>query len=144
MRHFLCGLCLIEKSLWVCPCIPSSLPGNNTVKTFPRQPIIVGHIAFYATRVVSGESRCNTLWCLCALHRGILDREGRHEKPGHRTVHLHEPFNPIMMTLQMRSRDVTHERTEYETPWPFTLRAIWVDYMKLIADCRNLFFKLII
>jgi hypothetical protein len=38
-------------------CIPLSLLGNNSVKTFPRQGRIVGRVVFYAIRVVSKESR---------------------------------------------------------------------------------------
>jgi hypothetical protein len=41
---------------WVCLCIPLSLLGNNSVKTFPRPWRIVG-VVFYAVRVVLKESR---------------------------------------------------------------------------------------
>jgi hypothetical protein len=43
--------------LWVCLCIPLSLLGNNSVKTFPRQRRVVEGVVFYAVRVVSKESR---------------------------------------------------------------------------------------
>jgi hypothetical protein len=42
--------------LWVCLCIPLSLLGNNSVKTFPRRRRI-GGIVFCAVHVVSKESR---------------------------------------------------------------------------------------
>jgi hypothetical protein len=42
--------------LWVCQCIPLSLLGNNSVKTFPRQRRIVGGVVFYAVRVISKEN----------------------------------------------------------------------------------------
>jgi hypothetical protein len=38
-------------------CIPLSLLGNNSVKTFPRQRRIVGRFVFNVARVVSKESR---------------------------------------------------------------------------------------
>jgi hypothetical protein len=38
--------------LWVSLCIPLSLRGNNSVKTFPRQRRIFGGVVFYAFRVV--------------------------------------------------------------------------------------------
>jgi hypothetical protein len=48
---------LSKKSLWVCPCIPIELLGNNSVKTFPRQRRILGGLVFYAVGVVLKESR---------------------------------------------------------------------------------------
>jgi hypothetical protein len=41
--------------LWVCLCIPLSLLGNNSVKTFPRQRRIVRGVVFYTIHVVSKE-----------------------------------------------------------------------------------------
>jgi hypothetical protein len=38
-------------------CIPLSLLGKNSVKTFPRERKIVGGAVFYAVRVVSKERR---------------------------------------------------------------------------------------
>jgi hypothetical protein len=46
-----------KENLWVCLCIPLSLLGNNSVKTFPWQQRIVGCIAFSAVRVVSKDRR---------------------------------------------------------------------------------------
>jgi hypothetical protein len=43
--------------LWICLCIPMSLLGNNSVKTFPRQPRIDGGVVFCAVRVVSEKRR---------------------------------------------------------------------------------------
>jgi hypothetical protein len=43
--------------LWVCLCVPLSMLGSNTVKTFSRQRIIVGGVVFYAVGVLSKESR---------------------------------------------------------------------------------------
>jgi hypothetical protein len=56
MRRFLCGTCRIEGQS-VGLCIPLSLLGNNSVKTFPRQCRIVGRVVFYVVRVVSNENR---------------------------------------------------------------------------------------
>jgi hypothetical protein len=56
-RHFLCGPCLIKGESALCLCIPLSLLGNNSVKTFPRQQRIVGGIVFYAVRFVTKERR---------------------------------------------------------------------------------------
>jgi hypothetical protein len=50
-----------KESLWVCLCIPSSLPGNGSVNTFPRQQRIVEGVVFYAVRVVSKESMRSVL-----------------------------------------------------------------------------------
>jgi hypothetical protein len=47
--------------LWACLCIPLLLPGNNSVKTFPRQRRILEGVVFYAVLVVSKESRCSVL-----------------------------------------------------------------------------------
>jgi hypothetical protein len=38
-------------------CIPLSLLGNNSVKTFPQQRRIFGGVVFYTVRVVTKESR---------------------------------------------------------------------------------------
>jgi hypothetical protein len=46
-----------RKSLWVCLCIPLSLLGKKSVKTFPRQRRINGGVVIYAVRVVPKESR---------------------------------------------------------------------------------------
>jgi hypothetical protein len=48
---------LSKESLWVRLCIPVSLLGNNSVKTFSRQRRIVGGVVFYAVGVESKESR---------------------------------------------------------------------------------------
>jgi hypothetical protein len=48
---------LSKESLWVCLCIPLSLLGKNSVRTFPRQRRIVGGVVFYAACVVSKKSR---------------------------------------------------------------------------------------
>jgi hypothetical protein len=56
MCHFLRGPCLI-KGESVGLCIPLSLLGNNSVKTFPRQRRIGGGVVFYAVGVVWKESR---------------------------------------------------------------------------------------
>jgi hypothetical protein len=47
---------VIKESLWVSLCIPLSLLGNNSVKTFPRQRIIFGGAIFYAVHVVSKKA----------------------------------------------------------------------------------------
>jgi hypothetical protein len=49
--------------LWVCLCIPLTLLGNKSVKTFPRQGRIVEGDVFYVVRVVLKDSR------LLILHR---------------------------------------------------------------------------
>jgi hypothetical protein len=41
----------------LCLCIPLSLVGNSSVKTFPRQRRVVGGVIFCAVCVVSKESR---------------------------------------------------------------------------------------
>jgi hypothetical protein len=43
--------------LWICLCIPLSLLGSNSVKTFPRQRKIAGGVIFYSINVVLRESR---------------------------------------------------------------------------------------
>jgi hypothetical protein len=50
------GVCL-----WVCLCIPISLLGNSSVKTFPLLRRIFGGVGFYVTRVVLKESRLSVL-----------------------------------------------------------------------------------
>jgi hypothetical protein len=58
--------------LWVCLCIPLSLLGNNSVKTFPRQWRIVGGIVFYVVGVISEESRRLVLPRTSCLHLKVL------------------------------------------------------------------------
>jgi hypothetical protein len=38
-------------------CVPLSLLGNGSVKTFPRQRRLVAGVVFYAVRVVSKENK---------------------------------------------------------------------------------------
>jgi hypothetical protein len=47
---------LLKESLWVSLCLPLSLLGNNSIKTFPGQRRIVGGVVFYPVHV-SKESR---------------------------------------------------------------------------------------
>jgi hypothetical protein len=57
-RVILCAVRVLSmESLWVCLCIPLSLLGKNSVKTFPRQRRIVGGVVFYAVHDISKESR---------------------------------------------------------------------------------------
>jgi hypothetical protein len=54
--------------LWVSLCISLSLLGNNSIKMFTRQRIIVGSFVFYTVRVVSKESRRLVLpWTSCIV-----------------------------------------------------------------------------
>jgi hypothetical protein len=46
---------LLDACLWICMCIPLSLLGNNSVKTFPRRRKIVGGVVSYVLHVVSKE-----------------------------------------------------------------------------------------
>jgi hypothetical protein len=48
-------LVVLKESLWVCLCIPISLLGNVSVKSFPLRRRIFGGIAFYVARVVSKQ-----------------------------------------------------------------------------------------
>jgi hypothetical protein len=50
-------LVVSKESLWVCVCIPLSLPGNGSVNIFPWQRRFVGGVVFHAVRVVSKERR---------------------------------------------------------------------------------------
>jgi hypothetical protein len=62
----------------LCVCIPLSLLGRSSVKSFQRQPRIVGGVVFYTVRVVSKESRTlllPTISCfiyVCALFYDAL------------------------------------------------------------------------
>jgi hypothetical protein len=47
--------------LWVCLCIPQSLLGNSSTKTFPRQRRIVEGVVFYVIQVVTEESSGSVL-----------------------------------------------------------------------------------
>jgi hypothetical protein len=47
---------LSKENLWVCLCIPLSLVGNNSVKTFPRQRRIAGSFVFCAVHVGSKKT----------------------------------------------------------------------------------------
>jgi hypothetical protein len=55
MSFFYAVRVLAKDSLCIFLCNPISVNGNNSVKTFPRQRIIVGGIVFYAILVVSSE-----------------------------------------------------------------------------------------
>jgi hypothetical protein len=46
-----------KDSLWVCVCIPLSLPGIGLLNTFPQQQIIAGSVIFYAVCIVLQKSR---------------------------------------------------------------------------------------
>jgi hypothetical protein len=67
---------LPKETLWVCLCIPLSLLGNKSVKTFPRERWISGGVVFYTVRVVSKERRrsvlpktsCNMYVCSLTEH----------------------------------------------------------------------------
>jgi hypothetical protein len=48
---------LSKESVWVSLCLPLSLLGKNSVKTFPPERRIIGAVVFYAVLVVSKESR---------------------------------------------------------------------------------------
>jgi hypothetical protein len=63
---------VLKDSLLVCMCIPLSLRGNGSVKTFPRQRRIVGGADFYAVRVVSKEIRRSVLRRTSCFRRSIL------------------------------------------------------------------------
>jgi hypothetical protein len=45
-----------QRRVWVCLFIPLKLLGNNSIKTFPRQRIIVGGVVFCAVCVLSKKN----------------------------------------------------------------------------------------
>jgi hypothetical protein len=63
--------------VWISLCIPLSLLGNNLVKTFPQQRIIVRAVVLYAVRAVSEESGLLVLpRTCCSFMQHALYRRG--------------------------------------------------------------------